>query len=123
MIEEYTKQINKLLERINEENKENINELINYSTSTELCVGGALCRYGEIYKLIFYSTDYEEVIHKLEKLYELDKYVGYEEDITKIQDIFIKGIREGKKFELGVKEEVLFMLEHEYIFDTILKCL
>lgn len=123
MIKEYVEQINKLLNKIQEEDNENIEEIINFSTSTEVNVGGVLCRYGEIYKLIFYSKSYDEVIQKLEKLYLLAKYECYEDDIEKIQNMFIEGIKKDKPFELDVKNEVLSMLEHEYIFETILRCL
>lgn len=123
MIDKYIKQINDLLNKIQEEDNENIETIIGYATSTEQNVGSRLCRYGELYKLVFYSTSYEEVIQKLENLYKLAKYEGYEEDIKAIQDKFIKGIKEGKKFDLSIKMDVLDTLEHEYIFYTILNCL
>jgi len=123
MIGSYVKQINDLLNKIQEEDNENMETIIGYATSTELNVGSQLCRYGELYKLVFYSTSYEEVIQKLENLYKLAKYEGYEEDIKTIQDMFIKGIKEGKNFDLSAKMDVLDTLEHEYIFDIILGCL
>lgn len=123
MIGNYIKQINDLLNKIQEEDNENIETIIDYATSTEQNVGSQLCRYGELYKLVFYSTSYEEVIQKLEKLYKLDKYEGYEEDIKILQDMFIKGIKEGKNFDLSTKTDVLDTLEHKYIFEIILKCL
>ena len=123
MIENYVKQINNLLNKIQEEGNENIETIIDYATSTEQNVGSRLCRYGEIYKLVFYATDFDDIIYKLETLYWRDKYEGYEEDIQKIQDMFVKGVKEGKDFELDVKNEALNIIEHEYIFDIILGCL
>lgn len=123
MIGSYVKQINDLLNKIQEEDNENIETIIGYATSTEQNVGSRLCRYGELYKLVFYSTSYEEVIQKLENLYKLAKYEGYEEDIKLIQDKFIKGIKEGMNFELNAKMDVLDTLKYEYIFDIILGCL
>ena len=122
MINKYVEQISDLLKKIQEEDNENIETIIGYSTSTEQNVGGQLCRYGEIYKLVFYATDFDDIIYKLETLYWRDKYEGYEEDIQKIQDTFIKGVKENKDFA-STKLNVLCTLEHEYIFDKILKCL
>lgn len=115
--------ITRKLTKIQEENDENIKTIVNYSCSTELNVGGTLCRYGELYKLIFKSTNYDEVIQKLEKMYKEERFEGYEDVITTLQNKFIFGLKHELDFELGSKMDALNILEHEYIFDTILNCL
>lgn len=114
--------IEKKLNAIQEENDENIQELINYSTSTELCVGGTLCRYGELYKLVFKAESYDDIIPKLENLFYKDKFENYEELIEEIQRTFIEGLRTGLRFE-NIQEEICFKIEDEYIFDVILNSL
>lgn len=123
MIETYIKQINDLLNKIQQEDNENMKTIIGYATSTEVNVGSQLCRYGELYKLVFFSNTYDEIIQELEKLYIKERFEGYEDVIKDIQNMFIKGLKENKPFELGTKMDVLDTLEHEYIFEIILKSL
>lgn len=125
MIESYVKEIEQKLELIKKENEENINQIINIETSTDYCVGNRLVAYGRLYKTIFYSKNYEEVIQKLESLKKIDIFDNDEfyDNLIEIQNTFIEDMKEGVGFDYNSKENALSILEHEYIFDTILKCL
>lgn len=118
MIEEYTKQINKLLNKIQEENNENIEELINYKTSTELCIGGMLCRYGELYNLVLNSESLDEILQRLEYLFKLAKFDMYVEEIAKLQEWTFNFIKGGCNFLVG-RETLLTKIKEEYILNTI----
>lgn len=122
MIETYIKQINDLLKKIQEEYNENTTDLVNYTTSTEYNVGGMLCRYGELYKLVLKSTCYDDIIPKLENLFYEEGFEIYDELIEEIQHSFIEGLRTGLRF-VNIQNEVCSKLEHDYILDTILKSL
>lgn len=118
MIEEYTKQINKLLEKINEESKENASDLINLATSTEYNIGGVLCRYGELYNLVLNSESFDEILQQLDKLFYLAKFEMYEEEIAKLQEWTFNFIKGGCNFLVG-RETLLTKIKEEYILNTI----
>lgn len=126
MVETYIKEIEERLQKIQKENEENINQIIDIETSTDYCVGNRLVAYGRLYKTIFYSKSYEEVIQKLESLKKIDIFFDNDEfydNLIEIQNTFIEDMKEGVDFDYNSKENALSTLEHEYIFDTILKCL
>lgn len=122
MIETYIKQINDLLKKIQEEDNENITDLVNYATSTEYNVGGVLCRYGEIYKLVLDSESFDEILQRLEELFELEKFETYEEELTKLQELTFNYIKGGCDFLVG-REKLLITIREEYILRTIKDCL
>lgn len=121
MIKEYTKQISNLLEKINEEHEENMETIIGYATSTELNVGGQLCRYGEIYKMILESESFDEIISTLETFLTREKYEGHEEAIKYLQSRAYNFIKDNEVFTNG--REQLLKISKTYIFDTIINCL
>lgn len=121
MIEEYTKQINDLLNKIQEEDNENMETIIGYATSTELNVGSQLCRYGEIYKVILESESFDEIISTLETFLKREKYEGYEEEIEYLQSRAYDFIKGNDEFTNG--REQLLKTSKKYIFDTIKECL
>jgi len=120
MIENYVKEIEQKLEMIKKEHDDTIKDLIDYETSKELCVGGMLCRYGEMYKIIFNATSNDDAIEKLEKLYNRDEFETYIDDVKRIQNIFINGVKKGLDFDLGTRMDALTKLEHDYMLDIIL---
>lgn len=123
MIEEYVKEIEKTLVKIKEENNENINQLIAIETSGDYAIGNMLCAYGRIYKAIFYSKSYEECVQKLEKLKRTDAFdVDNVYDVLcNIEDGLIEKMKKGVRFDTDAQMDAEDTLEHEYIFETILK--
>ena len=122
MIKEYTKQINNLLEKINEEHEENMNDLVSYATSTELNVGGQLCRYGELYKIVLDSESFDEIIQDLEKLRYKERFEVYDYVLEDLQNYTYFYIRGDYDFLKG-REELLTKIKEEYILKTIVDCL
>lgn len=121
MIGSYVKQINDLLEKIKQEDKENMDNMVRYVTSTELNVGGQLCRYGEIYKMILESESFDEIISTLETFLTREKYESYEEEIEYLQSMAYNFIKDNEEFTNG--REQLLKTSKKYIFDTIINCL
>ena len=126
MIESYVKEIEQKLELIKKENEEHINQLINIETSTEYGIGNMLVAYGRIYKVIFNATSYEDCVQKLEKLKKNDVLFDcdtFYDELNKIEDMIIDKMKKGLDFLTDTQLDVEMILEHEYILDTILKCL
>lgn len=125
MIESYVKEIEQKLELIKKENEENINQLINIETSTEYGIGNMLVAYGRIYKVIFNATSYEDCVQELEKLKKNDVLFDcdtFYDELNKIEDMIIDKMKKGLYFTI-TQLDVETTIEHELIFDTILKCL
>ena len=120
MIKEYTKQISDLLEKINKENEENIESIIAYETSTDLCVGGMLCRYGELYQLVASCESFDEIAQQLEGLYNKDKFETYEDEIGELQRKVFDYIKFNYSFVMG-KIQLLVHIKEELIMRTILE--
>ena len=121
MIENYVKQINDLLKKIQEEDNENMETIIGYATSTEQNVGGQLCRYGELYKVVLDSESFDEIIQDLENLRYKERFEGYEEEIEYLQSKAYNFIKDNEMFTNG--REQLLKMSKKYIFDTIVNCL
>lgn len=122
MVSEYTKQISDLLEKINEEHDSDVKSLIAYETSTELCVGSQLVRYGELYKIILACESFDEIAQSLEGLFYKDKFETYEDDIEKLQEQVFRYIKSNYSFVIG-KKMLLDKIKDDYIFSTIERCL
>lgn len=114
--------IEKKLNAIQEENDENINDIINIETSNRYCIGSLLYSYGKVYKIIFNSENYEQAISQLEKIRLNEEYEHIDEEIQHFENVLIRDLKSGKRYfdaQLDLEET----LEHEHIFDTILKTL
>lgn len=118
MIREYTKQINNLLEKINEEHEDNVQSLIGYETSTELCIGGMLCRYGELYKLVLDSESFDEILYSLEQVSYKDKFEAYYDEIKELQQMVVEYIKNDFDFLVG-REKLLIYIKEDYIMGVI----
>ena len=85
-----------------------------------------LVAYGRIYKVIFNATSYEDCVQKLEKLKKKDILFDcdtFYDELNKIEDMIIDKMKKGLDFLTDTQLDVETILEHEYILDTILKCL
>lgn len=114
--------IEKKLNAIQEESDENISEIINIETSSRYCMGSLLYSYGKVYNIIFNSENYEQAISRLEKIRLNEEFEHIDEEIQHFENVLIKDLKSGKRYfdaQLDLEE----ILEHEYIFDTILKTL
>lgn len=121
MIEEYTKQIKNILNKIEEEGKDLVNECINYETSGELCVGGMLYHYGKVYKIISKCDNFDEAIQQLEVMRTDGAYDGIYDLIKEVQDNLVKNLKENKNY-YDVQLTLRHKLNHEYILNTIMRC-
>jgi len=120
MIESYVKEIEQKLKRIEEENKENIDEIINMQTSNRYCVGSLLYSYGKVYNIIFNSENYEQAIQRLEKIRLNEDFEHIDEEIQHFENVLINDLKKGRKYfdsQLDLEDT----LEHEHIFDIMLK--
>ena len=121
-IKQMLSDIEKKLNAIQEENDENISEIINIETSDRYCIGSLLYSYGKVYNIIFNSENYEQAISRLEKIRLNEEFEHIDEEIQHFENVLIKDLKSGKRYfdaQLDLEE----ILEHEYIFDTILKTL
>ena len=132
MIGNYIEEIKKNLDLIQKENKENIDNLIHYETSAMYGVGSLLYMYGKLYKIVFNSESFDQVIQELEKLQNYTLNSGYDfgsisEEIQTIQNLFIKSLKSVKNSQAtqsvfeDIKLDIEFKIEHEYIFKTMLE--
>lgn len=120
MIREYTKQISNLLEKINEEHDDNVESLIAYETSTDLCIGGMLCRYGELYKLVANCESFDEIAQQLEGLYSKDNFETYEDEVEELQRKVFDYIKFNYSFVMG-RIQLLNYIKEELIMGTIIE--
>lgn len=120
MIESYVKEIEQKLKRIEEENKENIEEIINIETSDRYCIGSLLYNFGKVYNIIFNSENYEQAIRGLEKIRLNEDFENIDEEIQHFENILINDLKKGRKYfdsQLDLEDT----LEHEHIFEIMLK--
>jgi len=123
MVESYIKEIEERLQKIQKENDENINTIINMETSDEYGIGIQLYSYGRLYKAVFNATSYEDAIRKLEALknsnaFDVDNYY---DALIKCQNELIENMKKGNPFENDVQMEICLEIEHNLIMDTILR--
>jgi len=123
MVESYIKEIEERLQKIQKENDDNINTIINMETSDEYGIGIQLYSYGRLYKAVFKATSYEEAIRNLEKVktsnaFDVD---NLHDELINIQNLLIDNMKKGVSFENDAQMDVLLIIEHELIIDTILK--
>ncbi len=119
MIDTYVKQINDLLNKIQEEDNENMETIIGYATSVEQNVGSQLCRYGELYKLVLDSESFDEIAQQLEGLYSKDNFETYEEEIEELQRKVFDYIKFNYSFVMG-RQQLLNYIKEELIMGTII---
>lgn len=112
--------IEKKLNAIQEESDENISEIINIETSSRYCIGSLLYSYGKVYNIIFNSENYEQAIRGLEKLRLNENFENIDEEIQHFENVLINDLKKGRKYfdsQLDLEDT----LEHEHIFDIMLK--
>ena len=114
--------IDKKLNAIQEENDENINDIINIETSSRYCIGSLLYSYGKVYNIIFNSENYEQAISRLEKIRLNEEFEHIDEEIQHFENVLIRDLKSGRKY-FDAQLDLEDTLEHEHIFDTILKTL
>ena len=119
MIESYVKEIEQKLKRIEEENKENIDEIINIQTSNRYCVGSLLYSYGKVYNIIFNSENYEQAIQRLEKIRLNEDFEHIDEEIRHYENVLFEKLKKGTSYnciQLDLEQEIF----DKYINDILI---
>ena len=119
MIESYVKEIEQKLKRIEEENKENIDEIINIQTSNRYCVGSLLYSYGKVYNIIFNSENYEQAIQRLEKIRLNEDFEHIDEEIRHYENVLFEKLKKGISYnciQLDLEQEIF----DKYINDILI---
>jgi len=119
MIENYVKEIEQKLKRIEEENKENIDELINIQTSNRYCIGSLLYSYGKVYNIIFNSESYEQAIQRLEKIRLNEDFEHIDEEIRHYENVLFEKLKKGISYnciQLDLEQEIF----DKYINDILI---
>lgn len=119
MIESYVKEIEQKLKRIEEENKENIDEIINMQTSNRYCVGSLLYSYGKVYNIIFNSENYEQAIQRLEKIRLNEDFEHIDEEIRHYENVLFEKLKKGISYnciQLDLEQEIF----DKYINDILI---
>ena len=119
MIENYVKEIEQKLKRIEEENKENIEEIINMQTSNRYCVGSLLYSYGKVYNIIFNSENYEQAIQRLEKIRLNEDFEHIDEEIRHYENVLFEKLKKGISYnciQLDLEQEIF----DKYINDILI---
>ena len=119
MIESCVKEIEQKLKRIEEENKENIDELINIQTSNRYCVGSLLYSYGKVYNIIFNSENYEQAIQRLEKIRLNEDFEHIDEEIRHYENVLFEKLKKGISYnciQLDLEQEIF----DKYINDILI---
>lgn len=119
MIESYVKEIEQKLKRIEEENKENIDEIINMQTSNRYCVGSLLYSYGKVYNIIFNSESYEQAIQRLEKIRLNEDFEHIDEEIRHYENVLFEKLKKGIAYnciQLDLEQEIF----DKYINDILI---
>lgn len=119
MIESYVKEIEQKLKRIEEENKENIDEIINMQTSNRYCAGSLLYSYGKVYNIIFNSENYEQAIQRLEKIRLNEDFEHIDEEIRHYENVLFEKLKKGISYnciQLDLEQEIF----DKYINDILI---
>jgi len=119
MIESYVKEIEQKLKRIEEENKENIDEIINIQTSNRYCIGSLLYSYGKVYNIIFNSENYEQAISRLEKIRLNEDFEHIDEEIRHYENVLFEKLKKGISYscvQLDLEQEIF----DKYINDILI---
>lgn len=119
MIESYVKEIEEKLERIKQESKENIDEIINIETSNRYCVGSLLYSYGKVYNIIFNSENYEQAIRGLEKIRRDEDFEHIDEEIRHYENVLFEKLKKGISYnciQLDLEQEIF----DKYINDILI---
>jgi len=114
----YIENINVYLRQIENDYEEMGNDLESIMTSEYYNKGAMLVMYGKLLKVIAKNNNYDSTIQELEKLRKDGNLDDIYEDICKIQDIYVKALKEKKNFDF-IQTDMFSKVEHEYLLETI----